>query len=148
MKPTGQRWHLRCNNRQQLTGFIEHVEQKWAEGKDLCVQFLEGGRSIDQNTMIHALYGDIARQSNDKSVMDVTRECKLHYGVPILRAADPEFCAEYDQKIKALPYETKLLIVGYMDVTKNFTKAQASEYIDTIISEYTGRGYALSREEA
>ena len=100
-------------------------------------------RTHAQNTMMFALYGDIARQSEDKSVLDVRRECKLHYGIPILRGADPDFCTWYDKSLKGLNYEDKLLLMSYMDVTSLFNVDQGTEYINTILQEYGKKGFAL-----
>ena len=44
-------------------------------------------------------------------------------------------------------FEEKLLLMTYMDITSKFNKAQATEYIDTILSEYGKQGYALAREQ-
>ena len=66
-------------------------------------------RSLSQNDMIHGLYGELAAQIEDQSIVDITRECKLRYGVPILRAEDPSFRKLYDSAIKDhLTYEQKL----------------------------------------
>ena len=142
MKPNGQRWHL--HDKHQLNAFVEWIQGQWAAGKKPTVQMLKHDRTTHQNSMFYAMYGAIATQAEDKSTLDVRRECKLHYGIPILRASDPAFCKWYDNSIKGLTYEDKLLLMTYMDVTSLFTKEQATEYLDTIISEYTKMGYALA----
>jgi hypothetical protein len=93
--------------------------------------------------MIYGLYGDIARAMDDKSLVDVKCECKLHYGVPILRGADDKFCDWYDHSMKPLPYELKLQLMLHMEVTSLFTKKQATEYIDTILREYGKQGVCI-----
>lgn len=97
--------------------------------------------------MINALYGDIARQAQDQSVLDVRRHCKLHYGIGILKGANSNFSIWYDSAIKGLNYEDKLLLMTYMEVTSLFNKAQATEYIDTIIREYQKQGFNLAQPE-
>jgi hypothetical protein len=144
MKVTGERWFLR--NRHELNAFNEWVEQNWKNSKYPTFQVMKADRSSSQNAMLHGLYGDIARQAEDLSVIDVKCMCKLHYGVPILRAADAEWSEWYDQSIKKMDYEDKLRLMTYMDVTSLFNKEQATEYIDTIIKEYTSKGYALAKE--
>ena len=94
--------------------------------------------------MMYALYGQIAAQSDDKSTLDVRRECKLHYGIGILKAGDPAFATFYDHAIKGLSYENKLLLMGHMEVTSQFGREEASEYIDTILAEYGKQGYQLA----
>lgn len=140
-KPTGQRWTL--GDQHQLTNFVQWVNAEWQAGRKPVVQMMKGERSGNQNAMIYGLYGDIARLSQDKSTTDVKRECKLYYGIPILRAADPAFCEWYDNSVKRLTLEDKLMLMTYMDVTSLFTKEQATEYIDTIITEYTRQGLRL-----
>ncbi len=77
--------------------------------------------------------------------MEVTRRCKLHYGIPILRAADPEFCEFYDDAVKdRLEYADKLLLMDHMGVTSEFTRKQASEYIDSIIADYAYHGHQIA----
>lgn len=102
-------------------------------------------RSLSQNDMIHALYGDISKQIEDQSIVDITRECKLRYGVPILRAEDPSFRKLYDSAIKDhLTYEQKLQAMDILPVTSRMDKEQCSTYITQIISEYSKQGYALA----
>lgn len=104
-----------------------------------CAPLLEK-RSLDQNALINVLYGDIARQIEGEGVVDIRRRCKLHFGVPILRANDAEFRKVYDSVVKPHPYETKLQIMDYLPVTSIMKKPQATEYIDTIQREYAGKG--------
>tara|TARA_R110000764_G_scaffold59678_1_gene128696 strand:+ start:810 stop:1247 length:438 start_codon:yes stop_codon:yes gene_type:complete len=145
MKPTGARWHV--HNQHQLTAFTEWVIKQWGDNKKPTLQLMNADRSNNQNAFINTLYGDISRQSKDNSVLDVRRQCKLVYGVGILKAADPEFAELYDRTVKKMSFEDKLLVVGYMDITSKFNKSQATEYIDTILSEYGKQGIALAREQ-
>ena len=101
-------------------------------------------RTTSQNSHFYALYGELARQSDDQSTLDVRRHCKLVYGVGILKAADPDFAELYDRTVKKMSFEDKLLIVGYMDVTSKFNKSQGTEYIDTIIHEYSKQGFVIT----
>ena len=141
VSPTGQRWTL--GDLHQLDAFVEWVKLEQVAGRKPVIQMMKGGRTLDQNAMIYGLYGDIARLSQDKSTTDVKRECKLYYGIPIIRASNPTFCEWYDSSVKQLTLEDKLMLMTYMDVTSLFTKEQATEYIDTIITEYTRQGLRL-----
>ena len=145
MKPTGQRWHL--HDQHQLNGFTEWINGQWEAGRKPTVQVMGADRTSNQNAMINALYGDIARQAQDQSVLDVRRHCKLHYGIGILKGANSNFSIWYDSAIKGLNYEDKLLLMTYMEVTSLFNKAQATEYIDTIIREYQKQGFNLAQPE-
>ena len=146
MKTTGERWHLR--DRFALAKFIESVKERWKAETYPTVTFLEADRSTHQNAMFYALYRDIAEQMEDRSLIDVRRDCKLRYGVVIRKAADPEWSAWYDSNIKPMPMEAKLFLMDDYPITSTFTKAQASEYIDSIIADYTRHGYALARPDA
>lgn len=103
-------------------------------------------RTNRQNNTLHMWYQQIADQRGDTTVEDQRAECKLHHGVPILRRDNPEWCQEYDQLIRPLPYPTKLRIIKMMDwpVTRKMTTRQAAEYQDIILHEYSGQGYVLT----
>ena len=141
-KLTGQRWHL--HDKFQLNDFTNYIYDQWREGKKPTVQFLGEARTSDQNTMMFALYQDIADQSEDKTLMDVRCECKLIYGVGILKASDPDFAKWYDETVKPLDYESKLKLMVHMDLTSLMNKKQATDYITTIVQEYTKNGYRLA----
>ena len=101
-------------------------------------------RTLSQNDMMWELIRELARQIEDQSVVDLTRECKLRYGVPILRAEDPAFRKVYDTAIKKLTYPQKLECMDIIPVTSRMSKEQGSAYISSILSEYSKQGYALA----
>jgi hypothetical protein len=138
-----QRWNLKNND--QWNNFVQYRANMLLAGKAPVVEFIDPKRSIDQNSLIYALYGQIASQNESEAIIDIRRHCKLHYGVPLLRANDEAFCQFYDKSIKGMEYETKLLLMDYMDITsrKEFKKPMATQYIDTIIREYSKQGYSL-----
>lgn len=136
------RWDLSTES--TMTNFLAFVGQMRLSGKRPVFQLVPEGRSLDQNSFFYALYQQIAQQAGDQSVNDVRRECKLRYGVPILRASDTEFKALYDKCIKgALTYEEKLEAMDILPVTRRMSKEQGTEYIDTILREYSKQGYSL-----
>ena len=100
----------------------------------------EADRTLPQNDLIYMLYADIERYTEGEGIVDIRRRCKLHYGVPILRAHDEEFRKVYDKSVKPLPYEDKLEIMDFLPVTSRMKKPQATEYIETIMREYSQRG--------
>lgn len=140
----GKRHHL--NTQHEINHFLEDIAQLHAEGKRVCVEYVEADRTPSQNNMIYHLYRQIAEQKRNDgwSFDDVRNYCKLHFGIPILRSNDPDFCQQYDEKVKGLDYETKLFIISHMDVTSDFTVAEASEYIDTIIDSFQRQGCYLA----
>jgi len=97
-------------------------------------------RSLEQNALSHALYKQAAEQFGDRTPQDVRRECKLRYGVPILRGADPEYCAAYDKAIKPHSYEDKLQMMDYWPVTRLMTVDQMQYYLDTVMLALAGQG--------
>lgn len=140
MRPA--RWDLSTDS--TWNNFREFVSQMRLAGKRPVFELVPEKRSLDQNAMFYALYTQIAAQAGDQSVKDVRRECKLTIGVPILRASDPEFKLLYDKCIKdALTYEEKLAAMDVLPVTRRMDKKQGTEYIDTILRDYSKQGYAL-----
>lgn len=143
MKTTGERWTL--SDEFQLNKFVEWVKHRWIEGRPPTLQVMGPTRSGAQNSLIYAMYGDISRQLGDTTVLEVRRQCKLYYGVPILRASDPDFCDYYDRLIKKrFNIPEKLELMDHLDVTSDFTKEQAGQYIDHIIEAYRARGIRLA----
>lgn len=128
---------------EKCANFNEYVANMRMAGKRPRVQFMDETRSLDQNAQIYALYGQIASQCEDKTVIDIRRDCKLRFGVPLLRASDESFCKIYDTYLKAAPFEAKLVAMDFIDVTSKFNVKQASEFIDQIIHEYSQQGISL-----
>lgn len=137
----GSVWDLsNSGNRER---FDAHISNLLLSGKKPRVEVLPEKRSLDQNAMFHALYKQIAEQKQDESMNDITRFCKLHYGVPILRASSEKFRDMYDRVIKGHDYETKLEMMEFLPVTRLFNKEQGSVYIDTIIQKFSQQGLSL-----
>ena len=113
-------------------------------GHKFVVQVVGPKRSRDQNDLSHALYAQIAGQLDDQTVQEVRAECKLRFGIPILRAGNPDFKRMYDKAIKVtLDYEEKLAAMEFLPVTSLMDKAQFSEYLDTVIREYSKQGVSI-----
>ena len=73
--------------------------------------------------------------------------CKLHFGIPILRAENEAFCESYDRLIRHLDYEVK---IEYMKapldfpVTRLMTTKQKTQYLDNIYNFYLSNGFILT----
>ena len=117
--------------------------QALLSNKPFVVQVVGQRRSLDQNAISHALYSQIASSLEDQTVQEVRSECKLRHGVPILRAASETFRETYDKVIKPHDFETKLKIMEWLPVTSLMDKAQFSEYLDTVIREYSKQGVSI-----
>ena len=72
---------------------------------------------------------------------------KLHFGVPILRAENEDFCREYDEIIRPLPYEHKLRLMRTpidFGITRLMTVKQQTAYLDAVHRHFSERGVALT----
>lgn len=99
-------------------------------------------RSLDQNALSHAWYREIATITGD-TPMDIRCECKLRYGVPILRAESEEFRADYDRVVKPHDYETKLKIMRWLPVTSLMNTPQMTAYLNDMALDYSRQGVIL-----
>ncbi|APX90909.1 hypothetical protein BV394_02155 [Brevirhabdus pacifica] len=117
----------------------------------LTVTITQGAaQSKAQNRLAQRWFTDIARQLGDRTHEDVRAECKLHFGVPILRAENEAFRQSYDSTMKHLPYEEKLAAVKAFDlpVTRLMTAKQMTAFMDEIQRTWTQRGFRLTDPEA
>lgn len=102
------------------------------------------GRSLDQNSLQHMWYGEIAEQRGDCNADDVKAECKLFFGVRILRRDDEVFDQFYRESVKPRDYEWKLKAVRFLVSTRDFSKSQAREYMDAMQEWARERGWRLT----
>ena len=100
-------------------------------------------RSTDQNAISHAWYGQMAAELRDDDELGWKCYCKLHHGVPILRAESDEFREAYDAAIKGLSYGQKLKVMRLLPVTSLMTKAQLSKYLEALQDDFQERGVVL-----
>lgn len=97
-------------------------------------------RSDDQNAISHAWYEQIARELREDDALGVKAYCKLHFGVPILRADDADFRAFYDAAIRSsLTYEQKLEAMSFVPVTSLMSTDQLSRYLEAVQHHYATR---------
>lgn len=106
-----------------------------------------GKRSARQNRLNRQWMLDIAGQMEGWSAEYTRGYCKLHFGIPILRADDEEFCREYDALVRPLPYEhkLKLMMVPFdFGVTRRMTTKQQTAYLDAVHRHFSEQGVALT----
>ena len=129
------------NSEASLRKHQRDIAAQFHDAKFLRVTVKEGiARSLDQNAISHAWYNEIAVQMAD-TPENVKCECKLRFGVPILRAEDPDFRGMYDLAIKNhLSYEQKLVAMRFIPVTSNMSKPQLSRYLEHIQMSYAQQG--------
>lgn len=117
----------------------------------ITVTWTQGApRSTAQNRLAQRWFTDIATQLGDQPHEDVRAECKLRFGVPILRAENEAFRISYDRVIKALPYEQKLDAIKAFDmpVTRLMTVKQMTAFMDEMQRHWTAQGVRLTDPEA
>lgn len=111
---------------------------RWNPGAD---------RSLDQNALQFKWAQEAAEQRGDMTTEEVRCEWKLHFGVPIMRAENDEFRADYDETVKGLPYHLKLRLMRRYAVTSEMTVKQMTQYLDTVQRECAEQGIRLTDPE-
>jgi hypothetical protein len=131
---------LTINSETSLQQAIGDMRELYRQHKFVRVKLTTGkARSLDQNAIAHVFYEQVARELREDTALQVKNFCKLHYGVPILRAEDEEFRALYDLVIKPLSYERKLAAMSAWPVTSLMSKDQLSQYLTAMQEGYAGR---------
>lgn len=129
---------------------LGEIRQAYKAHKFLRLRVKAGkARSLDQNAISHAWYEQVARELREDDALGVKRECKLLYGVPLLRAEEAEFRAKYDALVRGrFDYAEKLELMDWLPVTSLMTKDQLSRYLDAMQKAYDKRGVSLQFPEA
>jgi len=128
------------NSDSSLQQAIGELRELYREHRFIRVNVKTGtARSLDQNAISHLWYEQIARELREDTALGVKCYCKLHLGVPILRAEDEEFRELYDSVIKPLPYEKKIAAMKVWPVTSLMNKNQLSQYLEAMQNEYLDR---------
>lgn len=100
-------------------------------------------RNLDQNALSHAWYNEVEKSGYERA-RDARRYCKLHFGVPILRAEDSKFQEFYDRVLKKnLSYEQKLEMMDWFPVTSLMGKNQMTRYLENVQQHYASEGVVL-----
>lgn len=127
-----------------LLQMLGDMRELWREHKFLRVSAKAGkARSIPQNSLQHAWYTQMAMQDRQHDVRGHTRYCKWTHGIPILCADDPEYRAQCRRILGPLSYEARLECMDFYPVTRLFTKAQESAYLEAVKADYERRGIVL-----
>lgn len=102
-------------------------------------------RSDAQNRLQQRYNNIIAEGVEDQDFEDIRAFNKLHFGVPILRRDNDDFCAEYDEMFRPLPYEQKLHIIKMFDiaVTRKMNVKQKTEYLELMAKHWAEQGVYL-----
>ena len=125
------------NSAESLSRFIGDVREEWNTAKYLRVTVKTGkARSLKQNSFSHTWYEQLANELREDDALGWKCYCKLHHGVPILRAEDADFREAYDSVIRPLAYEQKLQAMKFWPVTSLMTKAQLSKYAKSVREDF------------
>ena len=135
---------LTINSDMSLQEAIGLLREWFGKHKFLRLNVKKGvDRSLSQNAISHVRYAQIARELREENTMGWRCYCKLHHGVPILRAEDTDFREFYDGSLKLLPYEKKLQAMKFVPVTSIMTTEQLSNYLEEVQQDFRGRGVML-----
>lgn len=123
-----------------------------ARGKfPMTITITQGAPRTDlQNRLAQRWFTDIARQLGDSSHEDIRAFCKLTIGIPILRAENEAFKAQYDRVLKHLSYEEKLEAIRVFDfpVTRLMQTKQMTQFMDEMQRYWGGKAVKLTDPEA
>lgn len=137
------------NSAARLSEAITKLTAMYREKKYVVVSLRPGkDRTLDQNALWFALYQRIAQMTEIGDVEEARKYCKLHFGVPVMRAADADFREGWNRLFLHLEYEKKLELMGScalfgpdgFPVTRLFNRAQGIAYTDQIVAEFSDKG--------
>lgn len=132
-------------DRRALLRFLE------ARPIPLTVTMTDGKHKTNkQNKLQRQWIMEIAAQLGDRTPEQVRGECKLRFGVPILREENDAFRAVYDRLVKPHTYEEKLeFMMEPFDfgVTRIMTTRQKTEYLNRVHQHYSVQGIILTNPD-
>lgn len=131
-----------------LAGWVSFLEK---QPMPMTVSHIRGAkRTNPQNKTINMWYAQAASIMGDCTNEDVRAECKLQFGVPILRRDDAAFLLKYDTDFKPFPYETKVKLFKALEpaVTSKMTVKQLTEYMERMRMHFAAGGINLIDPDA
>ncbi|MOA14462.1 hypothetical protein D3C78_1345650 [compost metagenome] len=140
---------IAVNSPARLSEAITRLTAMYRDKKYVVASLRPGkDRTLDQNALWFALYQRIAEMTEIGDVEDARRYCKLHFGVPIMRADDADFRDGWNRLFLHLPYEVKLRLMGAcamfgpdgFPVTRLFNRQQGIAYTNRIVDEFRAKG--------
>ena len=104
-------------------------------------------RSASQNRLMHMWFREIEKSEIGMDAIDARAWCKLHIGIPLLRAENEKFRTMYDEVLKGLSYPKKLALMADpldLPVTRVMTPKQMTHFLDEVFKHFSEQGVALS----
>ncbi len=137
-----------ATSREAVVDYIDHLSiegQNW----DVSINPHSDKRTLAQNALAFKWYQEIAAARQDMTVNEVRAECKLTFGVPILRRDNEKFRESYDRCLADKSYESQMEFIEFTElpVTRIMNKKQLSEYMDKIDAVCRQRGIILTHPE-
>ncbi len=122
------------NTKAQAFEYIDGLD--YSKPQILEAKEVRKNRSLSQNAIAAVWYNQIDKQIN-YPVGQTKCECKLFFGVPILRAEDESFMDRYDRLIKnRYTQEEKLEMMRILPVTSLMSVKQMTRYMESIQHYY------------
>jgi hypothetical protein len=108
-------------------------------------------RTNEQNHLQRLWLKEAAEQLGDRTAEELRGECKLTFGVPILRHENEAFREKYDAMVKPLPYPMKLALMMEpfdMAVTRIMTTDQKTRFLEQMQRHFLEQGVALTEPKS
>lgn len=132
-------------NREQLDGLVTLIASRKFP---VTVTVVNGAIRTDaQNKLQRKWLNEIADELPEHTAEEWRGYCKLHHGVPIMRAENEAFHDAYDRLIRPRDYEEKLelmMIPMDMPVTRIMTTRQKNRYLNAMWNDFVQRGVQLT----
>ena len=125
---------------------LAHRAKDWPKGGvEVVVQDAGWRRSLDQNSLSHAWYAQVARDEGEYTPEEVKRRCKYHFAIPIL-CEDEEAAASLMPMLESLPKGTDendepwmYRAMDLLKCTSLMSTDQFSRYLERVQRHYFGR---------
>jgi hypothetical protein len=114
---------------------IDAIHDAFNNHKLGYVKLFFGKRTLPQNALKSVWYAEIAKERGDVTAREVENECKLNFGIPILRR-DPGNNWIYENSIDKLPYEKRVKAMTRFAVTSLMSVKELTEYIKEMQNAY------------
>ena len=110
-------------------------------------ELVKGMKRSNEQNRLQRKWLQEAEEQGDQTAEEYRAYCKLHFGVPIMRAQSELFAEKYDRIIKPLPYVQKLELMAEpfdFPVTRLMDTANEKKYLDQMFHFFTGQGFMLT----
>ena len=135
---------MKCRTPQELETYVQSLNRNWKGAVEVTQIKAKGS---EQQNRLQWLWCHEAEQQGDQTATEYQGYCKLHFGIPMLRAEDEEFRDKYDRVVRPLPYEKTLeLMMPPFDfpVTRLMSKDQKARYLTFMYQHFLRLGFVLT----